>query len=470
MHHIDTVFRSYNLPEDYSKESFAIGVRRWSDIITNAISELPPDTVISRIRDILETAWKETHIRCQLIELLAKGATVRSEEENVVWCERLRKIVMNIDLAFQRQRKRLEGVRVIREIEQIYRGAEELLTFIWTEQPDSPDPGDRFGWRDHPTSKGVPTMIYWPHEHSHLDTSTESDGAVDLALIFQEKKRESFRSELLSGQQAAFDALLLMLKAKREGLSAGGIKPRLHGLIIGPSGSGKTHVVRAVAEAERLPLFEQSAASWQPQGSRTEISTPRKIAEFVNANNGGIIYLDEIEKPFPPDSSKTIPWERYCTDEFMSLLDAKVAQWDHWSIRLAAKLDKSFFIVLSGAWQSAYAAAFKLHHILGGDWTNLSIADTFLDENHLPPELLNRVSTNVIEVLPPSKEELAQMIMRVQEDLGLGVDEKEAILAAKEIAQERKGVRAVEEYMLKRWMRQQEKAVLESEARTSDLS
>jgi hypothetical protein len=349
----------------------------------------------------------------------------------------------------------MDGVRVVREIENIYRGAEGFLTFLWTEQPYTPDPGDRFGWRDHPTSKGIPTVIYWPHEHAHLDTSVEHNGLVTRALKSQEKRTEGFRSELLSGQQAAFDAILLMLKAKREGLSAGGIKPRLHGLIIGPSGSGKTHMVRSVAEAERLPLFEQSAASWQPQGSRTEISTPRKIAEFVNANDEGIIYLDEIEKPFPPDSSKTIPWERYCTDEFMSLLDAKVSQWDQWSTKLAAKLDKSFFIVLSGAWQSAYAAAFKTHQILGGDWTNLSIADSFLDENHLPQELLNRVSTNIIEVLPPSKEELAQMIMRVQEDLGLGVDEKEAMLAAMEIAQERKGVRAVEEYMLKRWMKKQ---------------
>ena len=50
------------------------------------------------------------------------------------------------------------------------------------------------------------------------------------------------------------------------------------------------------------------------------------------------------------------------------------------------------------------------------------------------------------------------MIMKVQEDLGVGIDEGEAMLAAKEIVQERKGVRAVEEFLLKRWMRKQGEA------------
>jgi hypothetical protein len=132
-------------------------------------------------------------------------------------------------------------------------------------------------------------------------------------------------------------------------------------------------------------------------------------------------------------------------------------------------LDKSFFIVLSGAWQAAYTAAYRVHSLLGGDWTNLSIADSFLDENHLPPELLNRVSTNVIEVLPPSREELAGMILRVQRDLGVEVNEREAQIAAKEIAQERKGVRAVEEFLLKRWIRKQSEPE-PSEIKNPDLS
>ena len=273
--------------------------------------------------------------------------------------------------------------------------------------------------------------------------------------LFQENRNQRVRATLLSGQVAAFDALRLMLRARRERLTAGGIKPRLHGLVIGPSGSGKTHVVRAVAECENLPIFEQSAGSWMPQGAKAELSSARRIAQFVEANETGIIYIDEVEKPFPSDLSKTVPWERYCTDECMSLLDAKVSQWEGWSVPLAEKLDRSFFVILSGAWQAAYSAAFKNHRILGGDWTNLSIADSFMDDNHLPPELLNRVSTNIIEVLPPSVEELAAMIERVQYDLGVIVDQTEAQRIAKEIAQERKGVRAVEEFLLKRWMRQQ---------------
>ena len=292
-------------------------------------------------------------------------------------------------------------------------------------------------------------------KHSQAESSTGNKEAANVVRLYQENRNQRIRASLLSGQVAAFDGLRLMLKARRERLTAGGIKPRLHGLVIGPSGSGKTHVVRAVAECENLPIYEQSAGSWMPQGSKSELNSARRIAQFVDANETGIIYLDEVEKPFPPDLSKTVPWERYCTDEFMSLLDAKVAQWDGWSVPLAEKLDRSFFIVLSGAWQAAYSAAYKTHRILGGDWTNLSIADSFLDDNHLPPELLNRVSTNVIEVLPPSKEELAEMILNVQRDLLVNVDENEARLIANEISEERKGVRAVEEFLLKKWMQKQ---------------
>ena len=457
MHHIDTIFRTYNLSGDHAKDSFALGVRKWSVFIKSRMAELTTEEVMSGFKGILDDAWKATHIRCQLAEMLAGEAVVGTKEENDAWCMSAYTFVINISLAFLPSNSGEAGVLNIRELQNEFFRVEELLTFIWTDQPYCPEPEDRFGWRDHTTGKGIPTVIYWPNDHVDLNTSDgpEETGVVQLAMTFHEQRSDAYREDLLSGQRAAFDALRLMLQARKEGLSAGGIKPRLHGLIIGPSGSGKTHLVRAVAEVEKLPLFEQSAASWMPQGARTEKCSVQKIADFIGANDKGIIYLDEIEKPFPPDLSKTIPWERYCTDEFMSLLDAKVAHWDHWSERLATKLDKNFFIVLSGAWQAAYTSAYRVHSLLGGDWTNLSIADTFLEENHLPPELLNRISTNVIEVLPPSREELAGMILRVQRDLGVEVDEREAQLAAKEIAQERKGVRAVEEFLLKRWIQKQ---------------
>ena len=457
MHHIDTVFRTYNLSDEHSKDSFAMGVQKWAVVIKAITSTMSHSAIVARFGEILDEAWESTHIRCQLTEKLARDANVGSQDENDDWCVRASRVVKHIGFAFLRDNEGTAGVKHIRSVEKAHRGAEDLLTLIWTEKPYCPDPDDRFGWRDYPISKEIPTVIYYPHDHADPKKEENSD-EQDIERYFQEKRSEVYREALLSGQKAAFDALRLMLKARQEGLKAGGIKPRLHGLIIGPSGSGKTHVIRTVAEAEKLPLYEQSAASWMPQGSRSEVPSVRKIAQFVNANNQGIIYLDEIEKPFPPKLGATTSWERYCTDEFMSLLDAKVGQWDHWSERLATKLDKSFFIVLSGAWQSAYTAAFRVHSLLGGDWTNLSIADTFLEENHLPPELLNRVSTNVIEVLPPSREELAQMIMKVQEDLGVGIDEGEAMLAAMEIVQERKGVRAVEEFLLKRWMRKQGEA------------
>jgi hypothetical protein len=58
----------------------------------------------------------------------------------------------------------------------------------------------------------------------------------------------------------------------------------------------------------------------------------------------------------------------------------------------------------------------------------------------------------VIEVLPPNRDELTEMILRVQRDLEINVSAAEAKKVAKEITENRKGVRAVEEYLLKKWM------------------
>jgi hypothetical protein len=454
MHRLETLFTCYNLNDNHAKESFCLGVMKWSSIIGDTITPLPDETVICDFGKILDQAWRKTRIRCQLTDALAKSATLGTPEENTAWCQTVKTIVCTIGTVIMTG---VAGAKMehIRMMAAQCRGGGQHLIILRSQEPYAPDPEDRFGWRDFPNSKGMPMVICDLYKHIHAASSSENKEPAHVVKLVQENRNQRIRTSLLSGQVAAFDGLRLMLKARRERLTAGGIKPRLHGLVIGPSGSGKTHVVRAVAECENLPIYEQSAGSWMPQGAKAELSSARRIAQFVEANETGIIYIDEVEKPFPSDLSKTVPWERYCTDECMSLLDAKVAQWEGWSVPLTEKLDRSFFIIMSGAWQAAYSAAFKNHQILGGDWTNLSIADSFMDDNHLPTELLNRVSTNIIEVLPPSVEELAEMIERVQYDLGVMVDQTEAQRIAKEIAQERKGVRAVEEFLLKRWMRQQ---------------
>jgi len=454
MHRLDILFTVYNLPDDHAKESFAQGVMRWAAIIGETITPLPAERVICDFGKILDQAWRQTRIRCQLTDALAKEATLGTAEENADWYQTVKTLICTIGTVFMAGATSSRLAKIHAMAAQCP-GVGNHLIILRSQEPYSPDPKDRYGWRDYPNIQRMPMVICDMQKHSQAESSTGNKEAANVVRLYQENRNQRIRASLLSGQVAAFDGLRLMLKARRERLTAGGIKPRLHGLVIGPSGSGKTHVVRAVAECENLPIYEQSAGSWMPQGSKSELNSARRIAQFVDANETGIIYLDEVEKPFPPDLSKTVPWERYCTDEFMSLLDAKVAQWDGWSVPLAEKLDRSFFIVLSGAWQAAYSAAYKTHRILGGDWTNLSIADSFLDDNHLPPELLNRVSTNVIEVLPPSKEELAEMILNVQRDLLVNVDENEARLIANEISEERKGVRAVEEFLLKKWMQKQ---------------
>jgi hypothetical protein len=101
MHHIDTVFRSYNLSGNHSKDSFALGVRKWAFFIKNReCSQMSHGAIVERFNEILDEAWEATHIRCQLAEKLAMQAEVGSDEENDEWCKCVNHLVINIGYAF----------------------------------------------------------------------------------------------------------------------------------------------------------------------------------------------------------------------------------------------------------------------------------------------------------------------------------------------------------------------------------
>ena len=313
------------------------------------------------------------------------------------------------------------------------------LTIFW--QPEGfwdISPFDQLAWRDHPRRQGYPIVIFRKDEWN--ETLPHPSPCM----------------ELLEGQKVALKSLMNLYRAKKEKISAGGFVPRYNALLYGPSGSGKTFVARQLAISQNLDIFEQGAASWIPNGARDDTPSPVKLSKFVAAHEAGIIFFDEVEKAFPPDFSKAIPWERYCADEIMAILDAKVERWSGWNRKLARKLDEKFFIIVAGAWQHAYEQAFTTHKLLGGDWSNLSIADTFLESNHLPKELLARVSAMAAEVTAPTPTELAHMLEKVREDLGFDKNPEEIKKVALEIMEDQIGVRGVEKYLLKLWVEKTE--------------
>lgn len=453
MYPLSDVFRLFNLPDRHPIDSFAVGVLHWCRIMSKGLKSTPLADLAPNLPMLLSAAWEKTHIRCHAVENLLDWGAVLESCQTRAFAETVRQTVNIIEFGFKYSTMPKSVARKFFAYERENPGQFECMTILWTAEAFTAHATDRFAWRDFSITKGWPVAIFYPEDHK-----TETEPSLATSDLDSSESPRAGSSTLLSGQKQAFAQLGLMYRARREKLTAAGMTPRLHGLLLGPSGSGKTHVVRSFASAMNLPIYEQSAASWLPQGSKAEIVSAKKLSRFVQTHAEGIIFIDEVEKPFPADLSTSSTWDRANADELMGLLDAKTGAWEGWTSVLADKLDQSFFIVLAGAWQDAYLQALHVHQLLGGNWSNLSIVDGFLDDNHLPPELLNRVSTNLIEVLPPSQTELSQMIISVQRDLDIPRNVGEAQRVAREIVEDRKGMRGVEEYMLRAWMKRNSSA------------
>jgi hypothetical protein len=335
-----------------------------------------------------------------------------------------------------------ERETVLAAIQKLGADLADIVALIWIEEKEIRPSKDHFWWMNYNLAVRRPCAIL---ERAKLLPREQE-------IAFDEPAPEP--TWLFSRQRAAFDELRLLILAKRSGLKAGGIAPSFHALLLGPSGSGKSYVVQAVAQIEAMGFYEINVSSWMPSGSRAQKSTPERLAAFVDSNARGIIFLDEVDK-LHPKSNQTSDWTRYLVDELMGLLDGRVSHWEGWTAVLAEKLKRHFFLVLAGAWQQAYDDAFRAHQLLGGTWDNLSIREGFLENNLLPTELLNRVSSHLIEVLAPDSGDLIARLESVRSGLGLPEDPNGIEVAAKEIMEAQKGIRGIEEYLISQWFKTQ---------------
>ena len=438
--HADAYYRTYNCPDDVSKVSFSTCVRHWAFCVCTRVRETPEDEC-AHLGRILDEAWTESGIRCHVMQLLAEDDAANTDRVAVY---RIAGLVMGIIKAtfFCAADIMNDRETVLAGLQKLGTDLADLITLVWMENAEIRPSKDSFWWKTYQVAVRRPCAFF---ERVKLL-------APEQEVAFDEPEPEP--PKLFPRQQAAFDSLRLLIHAKRCKLNAGGIAPTFHTLILGPSGSGKSHVVRAVAKHEGMGFYEINVSSWLPSGSRTQKSTPERLAAFVDSNRTGIIFLDEADK-LHPKNEHTSDFTRFLIDELFGLLDARVSHWEGWSEQLAIKLKHDHFIVLAGAWQQAYNEAFLSHQILGGSWANLSIREGFLDNNWLPTELLNRVSSHLIEILPPDTNDIIARLSSVRTGLGLPEDQAGIEEAAKEIMEAQKGIRGIEEYLITEWFKVQ---------------
>jgi hypothetical protein len=258
---------------------------------------------------------------------------------------------------------------------------------------------------------------------------------------------------LTRSQKAAETQLTLLYQAKRAGLTAGGITPSLHPLLIGSSGSGKSFLVRSLAKRLKIPLFETTMSSWLPQGGRAQVPTGRLLARFLQeqGSDGAIVFIDEIDKLRPQKDNSE--YGRHLLDEVMGLLSGIVERWDGWSPETAQILRDRTFIVCAGTFQHMYQES----QSPGEAWQKLSIADRIWEQECLPEELLMRLSSSMIELQPPDHDEIVHRLMRIHQDMGVSMmlSPEGLGLVADRILRGRCNMRGLQTYITETWMEQQ---------------
>lgn len=205
------------------------------------------------------------------------------------------------------------------------------------------------------------------------------------------------------------------------------LKTRTHTLVTGPSGSGKSFLAKALAEEYRLPFFEVSVSTWIVLGARNGNPTFIALAEWIYRHPRGVIFLDELEKPFPntngaPGDSS---WYNSVKMEIHDLLDGRLpegaAQVDesvlmetfggqiHLSDIKALlksdvehKLKTSYLIVGAGTWQHLWTETERRVGFKIESMPNVSIDQGKIMKS-ISPEILLRFRNQVIFLAPMTR-------------------------------------------------------------------
>lgn len=206
-------------------------------------------------------------------------------------------------------------------------------------------------------------------------------------------------------------------------------------LLVAPSGSGKSTMARWLSADLKIPLFGVDSGSWLLAGSRVEKSTLVQLAEFVDANRAGVIFIDEADK-----FSGGEQWWGAVNQELYQLIDGRLP----WSSAKLAKLQRNFFLMAAGTWQSAFRSA---NQRVGFIPTSDSVS-SFIEANlGVPEELAFRFDQPFFIDLPTTAE-FAERIAALRAELTLvALSETELQAVAKEAVSSRRGNRWLENYL-----------------------
>ena len=252
---------------------------------------------------------------------------------------------------------------------------------------------------------------------------TGSKGAMLNAQPLFAHQQQAF-AELLSVARVLFDGRWRKLP----------ISPRFNVLLIGPTGLGKTQIVRRVAEALSLPMFEVGTSNWMPLGTHHRGACPTwpSLFRFLIQNQRGIIFLDEVDK-----IAGRSEWSVFVRTEVFELLDrtlprdivdgdydgdgyAKTPSLDSKTRRLAeGRLRRGILICAAGAfqelWEQSNSRPLGFAVANGDAITHVPAHDAL--SRALPRELVNRFRGRLLHLRPLNRGDYISMLEATASEL-----------------------------------------------------
>ena len=255
---------------------------------------------------------------------------------------------------------------------------------------------------------------------------------------------------LSESQQRASRLLEALYKVHCSGIeSVAGVTMRTMPLIIGPSGSGKTFLVNQFAKRHELPFFSLNIMNWIVRGAKNDAQLSlEQIAVFVDANDAGVLLLDEVNK-LKMGHTEENAWTGDVFSEILALLDRDDRLNAMGFDGITEKLKESFFIVGAGAFQDKWLDSSK-----GEDDPQIGFGQQLAAESPgareefyetlvrreelVPQELLFRFSDKLVVIAPPTRTEFATRIAAIRAEIGLPAlpaTELDAVVAEAEKSQ-----------------------------------
>lgn len=419
---------------DGTLEEAAFVLEQWeaaaSEALENVRVELHSeneDAVDAAILKIQKAGWEQTGFSCLALEMIRRGI-----------------LVSDRTLATKSVVRALGSVNFPPELNHVLLELKEaadprIAWCVWLVH-GKPEEYDFYDWRC---------------VHTRL---TLQNGLIPMEAptgkIVQEEapEGESFEDKVLRltrkctpGQRPAFRALAALAEVRSMGIKTF-VELRYNPLVIGLSGSGKTHVCGLFAELTGLPYLETTVAGWHLRNGRGEgESTITKILRLLD-EGPCVVNVDEIEKVRRNQDNNN--YFGAIVDEILALLDGRIEMFGG-TPQMAENLKKSW-IISAGAFQDLYIKKLGGRPMTAEEIEILEPLEyeEIVRAEWLPDELLNRISSEVIEIRPPTLEEQMRLMQAVEERLGVEMPPEKREEAARKSLTRMQAMRGLQNHAL----------------------